>query len=386
MTSRLTAAQQTLVQRARDFAEEYLEPIAAELDRSGAFPRALVAQMGAQGFLGVLVPEPSGVVAGGGFVTHVAVAQALSQSCPAVVSILNSHALVAHAIAYWGSGAQKTTYLPSLAKGERLGAVAINENGPSLGVGSDALVYAQTAGGYVLNGTKAFVRNAGAADTYLVFASLPSAGDKNDITAFIIDATAPGLTVGPRLDTMGLHGCPVASVLFSNVAVAGDATLGGAFGGASLAEQILSIGSVAEGAQTVGIGTAAVRHAAAYAKKRVQFHHPIAALEAVQTLLADIATDCHLAWLGVQHAARLIEEGAPFEPEAAMVKAFLGRVATKMLTDAIQVEGGMGISESVPKGIPLSLPLARMFRDIAGTTLLDAPAAFPDRVIAASIA
>jgi alkylation response protein AidB-like acyl-CoA dehydrogenase len=385
MTSRLTAVQQAWAQRAHDFADEYLEPIAADLDRSRAYPKALVAQMAAQGFLGLLVPKPAGV-AGGGFVAHVEVAQALSQSCPAVVSILNNHALVAHAIAYWGTDAQKAAHLPALASGERLGAVAVHETGPSLGAGPDALVYAQTQGGFVMNGTKAYVRNAGVADTYLVFASLPTAGDRNDMTAFIVDGKAPGLTVGPVLHTMGLNGCPVASLVFSNVAVAEDATLGGAFGGASLAEQLLSIGSVAEAAQTVGIGKAAIRHAAGYAAKRVQFHHPIGHLQAIQTLLADIATDCHLGWLGTQDAARLIEDNAPFEPQAAMVKAFVGRVAAKMLIDAIQVEGGMGISETVPKHIPLSLPLARMFRDIAGTTLLDAPAAFPDRIIAASIA
>jgi acyl-CoA dehydrogenase len=341
--------------------------------------------MAAQGFLGLLVPKPSGATSGG-FVAHVEVAQALAQSCPAVVSILNAHALAAHAIAYWGSEAQKAAHLPALAKGERLGAIAVYETGPSLGVGADALFYAQTAGGFVLNGAKAYVRNAGVADTYLVFASLPADGDRNDMTAFIVDAKATGLTVGPLVETMGLNGCPVASLAFSNVAVAEDATLGRAFGGASLAEQLLSIGSVAEAAQTVGIGKAAVRHAAAYATKRVQFHHPIGALQAIQTLLAEIATDCHLAWLGTQHAARLIEDAAPFEPEAAMVKAFLGRVAARMLVDSIQVEGGMGISETVPKHIALSLPLARMFRDIAGTTLLDEPDSFPDRIIAASIA
>jgi acyl-CoA dehydrogenase len=238
----------------------------------------------------------------------------------------------------------------------------------------------------VLNGTKAFVRNAGVADLYLVFASRPSPGDKNDVSAFIVDAKTPGLTVAPRLDTMGLNGCPVAHVVLDNVAVPEEAMMGSEYGGASIAEQLLAIGSVAEAAQTVGIGRAAVKHAAGYAMKRVQFHHPIAALQAIQTLLADIATDCHLALLGVRHAAQLIEDDAPFEPEAAMVKSFLGRVGAKMLIDAIQVEGGMGISETVPKHIPLSLPLARMFRDIAGTTLLDAPAEFPDKVIAASIA
>jgi butyryl-CoA dehydrogenase len=385
MTSPLTAAQQGLVQRAHAFADEYLDPIAADLDRSGVFPKALVGQLAAQGFLGLLLPsQPGGAAAG--FVAHVEVVQAFSGSCPAIASILNNHALAAYAIAYWGSESQKGAYLPSLSKGERLGTVAIHETGPSLGVGPGALLYTQRGSGYVLNGTKAFVCNAGVADLYLVFASRPSPGDKNDVSAFIVDAKTPGLTVAPRLDTMGLNGCPVAHVVLDNVAVPEEAMMGSEYGGASIAEQLLAIGSVAEAAQTVGIGRAAVKHAAGYAMKRVQFHHPIAALQAIQTLLADIATDCHLALLGVRHAAQLIEDDAPFEPEAAMVKSFLGRVGAKMLIDAIQVEGGMGISETVPKHIPLSLPLARMFRDIAGTTLLDAPAEFPDKVIAASIA
>jgi alkylation response protein AidB-like acyl-CoA dehydrogenase len=156
--------------------------------------------------------------------------------------------------------------------------------------------------------------------------------------------------------------------------------------GSVIATQLLSVASVAEAAQTVGIARAAVKHAAHYAGERVQFRHPIARLQAVQTMLAEIATDSHMAWLGVQHAAQLIEEDAPFEPEAAMVKMFTGRFGSKMLVDAVQIEGGMGISEVVPKHIAGSYPLARMFRDIAGTTLLDAPADYPDAIIAATIA
>jgi len=142
---------------------------------------------------------------------------------------------------------------------------------------------------------------------------------------------------------------------------------------------------VAEAAQTVGIARAAVSHAVEYAKHRVQFRHPIARLQAIQTLLAETVTDSHMAWLGIRHAAQLIEDGAPFEAEAAMVKLFLGRFGSKMLIDAIQIEGGMGICEVVPKHISGPLPLARMFRDIAGTTLLDAPDDFPDKVVAAAV-
>ena len=177
---------------------------------------------------------------------------------------------------------------------------------------------------------------------------------------------------------MGLRGCPVADVVFENVMVPEAAVLGTVKGAGEIVTQMLALASLAEAAQTVGIGQAAVEHAAAYSKQRVQFGKPVGTLQAVQTLLAEAATDCHLARLGLRYAAQLLEDGKPFEAEAAMVKSFLARFGSKMLIDTCQVEGGMGYSET--------MPLPRMFRDIAGTTLLDAPADFPEQVIAASIA
>jgi alkylation response protein AidB-like acyl-CoA dehydrogenase len=384
VTYYLTKAQEALAQRAHAFADEFLEPITAELDRGLVFPKALIEQMASQDFLGLTAPEQSGVD-GAGFVGHIEVVQALSRSCPAVASIVNNHALVVYAISYWGSEAQKKQYLPPLIKGEKLGAVAIQETGPILGVGPDALLATRQGSGFVLNGTKAFVRNAGAADVYLVFGMIRPEPDNTRLTCFIVDAATSGLSVGPRLDTMGLKACPVAHLSFKNVPVTEATVMGSENNASGIASQILSVSAVAEGAQTVGIARAAVEHAAEYAKHRVQFRHPVARLQAIQTLLAEIVSDSHMAWLGVQHAARLIEDNAPFEPEAAMVKVFLGRFGSKMLVDAIQVEGGMGICEAVPKHIPGSLPLARMFRDIAGTTLWDAPDDFPDKIIAAAI-
>ena len=373
MNYQLTESQQILGQRAAEFANEFLDPIVAELDRGIVFPTALIGQLALHDFLGLVVPEQSGV-AGAGFVSHIEVIQALSRSCPGIASVINNHALFAYAIAHWGSAAQKTQYLPALTKGETLGAIAILETGP------DALLARRRGSGFTLNGTKAFVRNAGAADVYLVFATT-SAG----LTGFIIKAGTSGLTVGPRLDTMGLRACPVAHLTFKDVSAGEGDVVGMENHGSAMASQILSVSGVAEAAQTVGIAKAAVSHAAEYAKHRVQFHHPIASLQAIQTMLAEIVSDSHMAWLGVRHVARLIEDDAPFEQEAAMVKMFTGRFGSKMLVDAIQIEGGMGICEVVPKHIPGVLPLARMFRDIAGTTLLDAPNDFPDKLIATGI-
>jgi butyryl-CoA dehydrogenase len=377
MNFELTEEQQLIGQSAREFGKEYLDPIAADLDHIGKFPKAIVEQLAAHDFLGLVLPEEMGG-AGAGFVSYIQVVEAISRSCPAIATILNNHVLAAHAIATWGNDSQKKAHVPSLAKGDRLGTLAIYENGPTPGIGPDALLASRQGGNYVLNGTKAFVRNAGVADLYVVFATLEPAPEKKALSVFLVDSRTAGLTVGPLLDTMGLKGCPVANLIFSNVSVPETALVGGENGGSAIVARLLAIGSVAEAAQTVGIGKAAVKHAAEYAKQRIQFGQPIARLQAIQTLLAEVATDSHLAWLGVQQAAQLIEEGKPFETDAAMVKAFLARFGSKMLIDTCQVEGGFGYSEF--------MPLPRLFRDIAGTTLLDAPADFPDRIIAESIA
>lgn len=384
MTVDINEKRRLAVQSAESFATARLDGIAAALDHSGLYPTELIAQMAADGALGLLLPEARGG-SDLGFETYVEVVHAYSRACPAVASILNHHALAARAIAKWGNEAQKARILPALASGQRLASFALSENGPAIGVGTDALVATRKGNSFTLSGTKSYVRNAGAAELYLVFATIAHPDGIGIVAAFIVEAGLSGMTVGPRLETMGLNGCPVADLIFDGAFVNETALLHDLSAGAAIAEQLVALAAIAEAAQTVGIARAAAVHSAGYAKHRIQFHQPIAQQEAIQTMLAEIATDSHLAWLGVQRAAQLVDTGAPFEVESAMVKAFLARFGSKMLVDACQVEGGLGISESAPKGIREFLPLARLFRDIAGTTLLDAPGDFPDKIIADSL-
>jgi butyryl-CoA dehydrogenase len=377
MNFELTEEQQLIGQSARDFAKEYLEPIAVELDHTGEFPKKVVDALAKHDFLGLLLPSEVGG-AEAGFVSYVEVIENLSRQSAAVASIVNNHTIAAYIIQNWGTAEQKKKYLPAMAKGETLGAIALFEHGPTPGVGPDALVATKHDVGYVLNGKKAFVRNAGVAGVYVVFATTDPAAGAKALTAFIVEPSSIGIKIGEKLETMGLKGCPVADITFENVVIPEAALLGAINEGAAISAKALAVASVAEAAQTVGIGQAAVEHAAAYAKQRVQFGKPVATLQAIQTLLAEVATDCHLARLGLQNAALLIEEGKPFEVEAAMIKSFLVRLGSKMLLDTCQVEGGFGYSEF--------MPLPRMFRDIAGTNLLDAPGDFPEKLIAASIA
>ena len=377
MNFELTEEQQLIGQSARDFGKQYLEPIAVELDQKGEFPKKVVQALAKHDFLGLLLPDDVGGAAAG-FMSYVEVIEDLSRYSAAVASIVNNHTIAAYSIQEWGTADQKKQYLPAMAKGELLGGFAIYEHGPTPGVGADALVATKQDVGYVLNGKKAFVRNAGEAGVYVVFATTDPALGAKALTAFLVKADAIGVKVGEKLETMGLKGCPVADITFENVVLPETALLGAVNGGAAISAKALAVASVAEAAQTVGIGQAAVEHAAAYAKQRVQFGKPVATLQAIQTLLAEVATDCHLARLGLRNAALLIEEGKPFEVEAAMIKSFLVRLGSKMLIDTCQVEGGFGYSET--------MPLPRLFRDIAGTNLLDAPGDFPEKLIAASIA
>ena len=377
MNFELTEEQQLIGQSARDFGKQYLEPIAVELDQKGEFPKKVVQALAKHDFMGLLLPDDVGGAAAG-FVSYVEVIEDLSRYSAAGASIVNNHTIAAYSIQEWGTADQKKEYLPAMAKGELLGGFAIYEHGPTPGVGADALVATKQDVGYVLNGKKAFVRNAGEAGVYVVFATTDPALGAKALTAFLVKADAIGVKIGEKLETMGLKGCPVADITFENVVLPETALLGAVNGGAAISAKALAVASVAEAAQTVGIGQAAVEHAAAYAKQRVQFGKPVATLQAIQTLLAEVATDCHLARLGLRNAALLIEEDKPFEVEAAMIKSFLVRLGSKMLIDTCQVEGGFGYSET--------MPLPRLFRDIAGTNLLDAPGDFPEKLIAASIA
>jgi butyryl-CoA dehydrogenase len=358
------------------FAYEFLEPIAADLDRTGNFPKALVAELARQRLL--VLPT----VKDAGFTAHVETVQTFSKACPAVASILNNHALAAYAIYKWGTDAQKKAHSEGLARGETLGAIALHENGPALGAGPDALAGVLAGGKLTLNGKKVFVRNAGVADVYVGFASV-GAARSTSLAGFVTTASTPGISVGQAYETMGLRGCPVADVTFTNVVLEAG-LLGAAADGPDMLADLCSALALGEAAQATGIGKAAAIHASSAARTRIQFRNPIAVLQAVQQMLAEIATDAHLAWLGVLHAAQLADAGSPFGIESAMVKSFLGRYGQKLLIDAVQVEGGMGICETAPPHFKGTLPLARMFRDIAGITLCDAPDDFPEALIAAS--
>jgi butyryl-CoA dehydrogenase len=374
MSYLLTEDQQLIQKNARDFAKQYLEPMAVQLDKTGEFPAEVVKKLASHDFLGWFLPAEFGG-AEVGYVSYALGVEELSRASAAVASIVVNHSSAAYAINRWGTAEQKKKYLPALAKGEKLGAVAMSEPGPSVGQGPEAVIATQQDGGYVLNGCKCYVANAGVADLYVVFGCTDPAAGAKSLTAFLVSAKAAGLEVGAKKSTMGLRARPTADVVFRNVAAE---VLGTVNAGTPIAAELLAALAVAEAAQTVGVVGFAVEHAAKYAQQRVQFGRPISAFQAIQTILAEVSTNCYVARLAVYDAAALIEQGKPFTTEAAMVKLFAQRLGINSLVETLQIEGGYGYSEE--------MFMAKLFRDVSGTTILESPLEFPEQVIAASIA
>ena len=374
MSYLLTEDQQLIRKNARDFAKQYLEPLADSLDKTGEFPAEAVKKMAEYDFLGWFLPAAYGG-AEVGYLSYVLGVEELSHASAAVASILVQHAAATYAINRWGTPEQKQEYLPAMAKGRQLGAVAITEAGPSAGEGPQAVVASKQGDGYTLKGRKTYVPNAGVADLYVVFACTDAAAGAKSMTAFLVEGKAAGLSVGPKKSTVGLRGRPTADVMFDNAPaeVLGDGT-----GGAAVALELLAVTGIAEAAQTVGVVATAVEHAAKYAQQRVQFGRPVGTFQAIQALLAEVAANCHAGRLAVYDAANLVEKGEAFTAEAAMVKLFAQRLGMKSLLDTMQVEGGYGYSEE--------MLMARLFRDVSGTTILESPLEFPEKVVAASIA
>lgn len=377
MSYALTEEQQLIEQSVRDFAEEFILPVAAGIDNSGDYPEEIFQKMAEHDFLGLFLPAEFGG-SDAGYLSYILTIEELARVSGAVASILIQHAsLAAFAINRWGTQQQKQKFLPAMVRGEKLGAFALAEPGAAPGAGADKVTAIKEDGGYVLNGRKSYVANGGSAGVYIVFAlTNPEEGLKG-MSAFVVDTKTPGLSIGRKIEKMGLCGCQSAEIIFNNVKLATDSLLGPENAGVAMASELLAAGNIAEGAQTVGIAQAAMNDAAKYAKQRVQFGRPIAKFPAIQTMLAEMAANIHLLRLAVYNAALSVENGEPFITAAAIVKLTASRIGQKALIDALQIEGGYGYSQE--------MPVSRFFRDIRGTAIMESSLEFPEKIIASSV-
>jgi butyryl-CoA dehydrogenase len=341
--------EQLLIQgMVKEFVAAEVAPIAAEIDRNHRFPAELIPKLAELNLLGVPYPEELGG-AGADNVSYIIVLEELARACASTSVIVSAHSsLCTWPIFQFGTDLQKKKYVTDLASGATLGAFALTEPG----AGTDAAAGTTTAvldgDSYVLNGTKTFITNGGFADVYIVTAMTdPSAGTKG-ISAFIVDKDLPGFTVGEREHKMGIRASSTTPLYFSNCRIPKDALLGDEGKGFKIAMMTLDGGRIGIAAQALGIAQGAIDASIAYAKERVQFGKPIARLQAIQWMIADMVTEVEAARLLVYQAAWRKDAGLSYSREAAICKLFASEVATRVAGKAIQIHGGVGYTESYP--------------------------------------
>ena len=338
----LTEDQRLVRDAARDFAQSVLAPGAAQWDREGALPPAVVRQMGELGLLGMLVPEDWG----GSKTDDLAYALAIEEiaaGCAASATLMSVHNSVGCVpILRFGSEAQKAQWLPRLASGEVIGAFCLTE--PQAGSEADALRTRAVldADTWVLDGAKQFITNGRRAGMAIVFAVTDPALGKKGLSAFIVPTDTPGFVVEREEHKMGIRASDTCAISLQGVRIPAANLLGQRGEGLKIALSNLEGGRIGIGAQAVGIARAALDAARAYARERVQFGKPIAEHQAIAQMLAEMHTRLNAARLMVHHAARLRMAGVPCISEASQAKLMASEVAEWVCSKAIQVHGGNG--------------------------------------------
>ena len=331
----------------RRFAAEVVSPKVREMDEAQQFFPGLIKQLAELGLMGIEIPEEFGG-SGGSFFESILAVEALSAvdaSVGLVVDIQNT--LCVNSFLRWGSIAQRNEWLPRLASG-MICSYALSEAGS----GSDAFAMearaTKTSGGYRLNGRKLWISNAREAGVFLVFANLnPEAGYRG-ITAFVVEAGTPGLKVGRKEDKLGIRASSTCEVLLEDCHIPAENLFGEEGKGYKIAIEVLNEGRIGIGAQMLGLAQGAWNHAARYAQQRKQFGKAIAEFQAVQFLLAEMATEIEAARLMVYNAARRKDAGLPFVTEAAMTKYFVSQVAERVASQCVEIFGGNGYVRDYP--------------------------------------
>jgi alkylation response protein AidB-like acyl-CoA dehydrogenase len=340
---------------AHKFADEVVAPRARELDEREEFPAETVKQMGELGFLGLPFPEKYGG-AGMDTLAYVIAVEEISRACASTGITLAAHVSLGCGPVYGnGTEEQKMRFLVPMARGQAIGAFGLTEPNAGSDAAGTQTKAEKVKGGWRVNGSKIYITN-GSVAKYVTFTARTDASKgTRGISAFILDTATPGFKVGKREKKMGLRGSDTVALSFEDCLVPEENLLGDPAGGFSTFMKTLTGGRISIGALALGIAQGAYEHAAKYAKERKQFGKPIAEFQAVQFMLADMATKLEASRLLVYHAARLRDEGAEYAKEAAMCKLFASEAANWVTDKAIQIFGGMGYCRDVP--------VERMHRD-----------------------
>jgi alkylation response protein AidB-like acyl-CoA dehydrogenase len=333
---------------ARQIADEKVLPIRAELDEKEEFPWDIVNTLAQSDFFGINIPEEYGGMGLGGFEFCLAVEE-LSRACLGVSTTYAANALGTYPLMLYGSEEQKKKYLPDIASGKRLVAFGLTE----ANAGSDASGIQTTAtldgNEYILNGTKQWITNGGEAEIYTIIAMTDKNKGARGASAFVVEKDTPGFSFGKKENKLGIRASITKELVFDNCRIPKENLIGKQGMGFIVAMKTLDKSRTGVGAQGVGVAQGAFEAAASFAKERHQFGQPVISIQAVQHILADMATEIEAARALVYSVAKYIDSGAKdISKESAMAKLFATDVAMKVTVDAVQVFGGSGYMKEYP--------------------------------------
>ena len=370
----LTEEQRLLQRTVRDFAESEVKPLAKKIDESGRFPRETFRKAAELGLTGVAFPEACGG-AGMDHISYTIMIEEISRVCASTGVILSvQNSLYCDPVYHFGTEEQKKKFLVPYARGEKIGCYALTE--PQAGSNAAALRTKAVRKGdkYVVNGTKAWITNGGAADAAIVYTNThPEKGEKG-ITALVIEKGTHGFAVGKEEKKLGIHATACCELSFTDCEVPATNRIGNEGDGYKVALSTLDGGRIGIAAQATGIAQGAFEAALAYSKEREAFGHPIADFQAIQFMLADMATDIDAARLLVRKAAWKQDSGARFSMEASIAKLFASEMATRVAHKAMQIHGGYGYS--------CEYPVERAYRDARITEIYEGTSEIQRLVIA----
>lgn len=349
MYFQFTDEQRDIQRMTRQFAKERIAPLAREWDRQHTFPREMIRELGELGLLGVCIPNEYGG-ADADFLSYILVIEELSRADAGLgVTVAVQTSLATLPILTFGTEEQKQRWIPPLASGEVIGAYGLTE--PSSGSDAAALLTSarRDGDGWVLNGRKQFITNAGHAGTFIAFARTdPTAPRAKGISAFIVDMSQEGVSVGREEEKLGLNSSSTCEVVLQDVRVQPAALLGEEGKGFAIALHTLDGGRIGIAAQAIGITQAALDVALGYARERIQFGRALSDFQATQWKLADMDKDLEAARLLTYKAAWLKMQNQPYTVPGAKAKLFASEMARRHTAETVQILGGYGYTKEFP--------------------------------------
>ena len=377
MNFNLTEEQQLIQKTARDFANDHLRPGVVERDEKAEFPAEQVKMMGELGFMGMMMPEEYGG-AGLDTVSYCLVMEEIAKadaSAAVIMSVNNS--LVCQLLKNFGNENQKQKYLSPLASGEKLGAFSLSE--PQSGSdASNMRTFAKRDGDhYIINGTKNWVTNGITSDIVLLMCLTEKGVGNKGISTFIIEKGFEGFSTGKKEDKLGIRGSDTCELYFEDCIVPVENRLGNEGGGFKIALGTLDGGRIGIATQALGIAKESLDRSVAYANERKQFGTEIGNFGAIQSKIAQMATQVDAARLLIYRAAKLKDEGKPFGKEAAMAKNYASKVAMDASTQCVQIFGGYGYIRETG--------VERLMRDAKITQIYEGTSEIQELVIARNV-